>query len=213
MNHKIKLAATLCLLLLGGWIYISNLVKNSHGSDKDNFEKSRLVSNALHQKGIDDAKVTVVEFSDFGCLECREAEQTVTSLAEKYDFKIKLVFRQFPLTSIHKNSLMAAIAAEAAGVQGKFWEFKSVLFDQQEAWAAVNDPAELFVAYARQINMSDINKFKREIISQAYKTEVLSDMKLGQESGVNIPPTFFVNEEKVSSTGLNLAVEKILTKP
>lgn len=213
MNHKIKFAAALCLLLLGVWIYAPSLVKNNYVSDKDDFEKSRLITDALHQKGIGDAKITVVEFSDFGCLECREAEQVVTSLNEKYNSKIKLVFRHFPLTSIHKNSLMAAIAAEAAGAQGKFWEFKSVLFDQQESWVAVGDPVELFVAYARQINMSDINKFKREVVSQTYRTEVLSDMKLGQESGVNIPPTFFVNEEKVDKEGLKLAIEKVLSKP
>ena len=196
MKYRIGLIFSLIILAFGVWLSLA-------GSQD---------TGTFHQKGADDAQVTLIEFTDFACQECRQAQQLILSLFEKYQPRIKLVFRQFPVTSIHTNSLPAAIASEAAGAQGKFWEFSRVLFDQQEAWSAVNDPTELFVAYARQVDIPDISRFRLDIVDKTYKTEILSDMRLGNESGVNVPPTFFVNGEKVGLNGVQLAIEKVLSR-
>lgn len=176
-------------------------------------DNSSLTANAVNSRGPQDAPVTIVEFSDFQCQACRASWPQVESLLDKYPDKIRFVYRHFPLTSIHQYSVAAAIAAEAAAPQGKFWEYAAIIFDQQETWSQTRDPKELFVSFAKQIKIADTDKFQRDLENQVGKDRVLSELQLGNKLGVNATPTFFVNGEKVSSAGLNLAVEKILTKP
>lgn len=85
-------------------------------------------------KGTDNAKVTIVEYSDFQCPFCERAFPTVNQVMSEYKGKIKLVYKQYPLTSIHPNAMNGSLASECAREQGKFWEYHDLLFQNQSAW-------------------------------------------------------------------------------
>ncbi len=176
-------------------------------------DQQKLVFGAAHVLGNENAPVTVVEFSDFQCPACRSATVTLDGVLEKHEGEIKFIYRHFPLTSIHKNAMAASIASEAAGEQGKFWEYSKALFDKQDAWEKLGTPQDLFVNLAKEVGVTDLDKFKNEIGKQAKRDLILADMSLGNQLGVDATPTFFVNGEKVSTNGLKLAIEKILSKP
>lgn len=175
-------------------------------------DNQKLVLAAANSQGPESAPVTIVQFSDFECSSCRLAYPLAESLADQYGDKIHLIYRHFPLTSIHRNTLAASVASEAAGAQGKFWEYAALLFDQQDSWSQTRNPADLFVNYAQQVEIPDTDKFRQDLDQQTYRDQVLKDLGLGNETGITSTPTFVVNGEKVNAENLKLAVEKILSQ-
>lgn len=175
-------------------------------------DTSALIANAVNSSGPEAAPVTVVEFSDLQCEACRASWPQVESLLQKYPDKIRFIYRHFPLTSIHQHAVISAIAAEAAASQGKFWEYATLLFDQQDTWSQTRDPKELFTGFAKQIEIADPDKFQKDLENQVGKDRVLTELQLGNKFGVNATPTFFVNGEKTTAAGLQLAVEKVLSR-
>lgn len=139
-----------------------------------------------------DAKVTVVEFSDFECPYCSRAANVLTELKKKYGDKVRFVFRQFPL-SFHKNAQGAAEASMAANDQGKFWEYHDLMFKNQKALGA-----EELAGYAKTVGL-DVAKFKADMESHKYADHVKSDVALGAKVAVSGTPTLFVNGERVSN--------------
>jgi protein-disulfide isomerase len=139
-----------------------------------------------------DAKVTVIEFSDFECPYCSKAAETVTQLKGKYADKVRFVFRHFPL-SFHPNAHVASQAVLAASEQGKFWELHDLLFQNQKAL----DRASL-EGYAKKIGLK-ADVFTAALDSKKHAERVEADMKLGNEVGVNGTPTMFVNGERVAN--------------
>jgi protein-disulfide isomerase len=196
-------------VIIGASFLLSKPIPNSSVK----FDQQKLVFGAAHITGSENALVTIVEFSDFQCPACRTAAATLDGVLEKYKGEVKFIYRHFPLTSIHKNAMAASVASEAAGEQGKFWEYSKVLFDKQDAWEKLGNPQDLFINLAREVGVTDLDKFKNEIGKQARRDLILADMSLGNQLGVDATPTFFVNGDKVSTGGLTLAVEKILSKP
>ena len=142
--------------------------------------------------GPKDAKVTVVEFSDFECPYCVRAAKVTEQLRKEYGDKIRFVFRQFPL-SFHKNAKPAAEASLAAHAEGKFWEYHDVLFEN----AKKLDEASL-VQYATKTGV-DANKVKTALEADTYAAAVERDMKLGEEVAVSGTPTMFVNGKRVAN--------------
>ena len=210
-NYKLLIGILgLTLVILGGASFLlSKPIPNSSVK----IDQQKLVFGAAHISGKEDAPVTVVEFSDFQCPACRSAALTVDGLLAKHEGEIKFIYRHFPITSIHKNAMAASIAAEAAGEQGKFWEYSKVLFEKQDSWDQLGSPQDLFINLAKEAGVADLEKFKNEISKQAKRDLILADMNLGNQLGIDATPTFFVNGNKVSTNGLTLAVEKILSKP
>jgi protein-disulfide isomerase len=153
-------------------------------------------------QGNNDAPVTLVEFSDYQCPFCKKTfDDTMPQLKEKYvdSGKIKHVFRDYPLP-FHQNGIPAAIAAECANEQGKFWDYHNILFSKQTEWENLsgNATADKFKEYAaNNITNIDTNKFNSCIDSQKYKDEVDKDIADGSTYGVSGTPTFYIgNEEK-----------------
>ncbi|KIC95787.1 DsbA family protein [Flavihumibacter solisilvae] len=159
------------------------------------------VSNLDHTWGNSKAAIELVEYGDFQCPHCGRAYPLVKEL--KYTFKdsIKLVFRHFPLTRVHPQAMAAAVAAEAAAVQDKFWEMHDMLFDNQ---AYLN--IESLLSYAETIGL-DIAKFTDDLQDSSLHDKVENDFMGGMRSGVNGTPTFFVNGERYEGSweGDNLA--------
>jgi len=137
-------------------------------------------------RGPGNAKVTIVEFSDFQCPYCGAAYTTVEQLMQQYAGKVKLVFRQFPLP-IHPQAEKAAEASLCAADQGKFWEFYDLLFKNQKKL----DVSDL-KAYAGSAGL-DATKFATCLDSGEKKKQVDSDVEAGQAAGVNGTPAFFIN--------------------
>lgn len=142
------------------------------------------------------AKVTVVEFADFQCPACGAAHPVVKQILTDYQGKVTYVFRHFPLP-MHKNATLAAIAAEAAGEQGKFFEYHDLLFDNQKAWENAGDAKKIFVSYAQRLQL-DMAKFNEALDKKMNAERIQADQDAGIALGVNSTPTFFINGEKIT---------------
>ena len=130
--------------------------------------------------------VTIVEFTDFQCPFCSRGNTTVKQLMENNPGKIRLVFRHNPLP-FHKDAMLAHQAAEAAKIQGKFWEYYQILFDNQKELGR-----DKLLEYARSINL-DIVKFEADMDSQAVKDRIAADLELSKKYSVSGTPHFFIN--------------------
>jgi protein-disulfide isomerase len=139
----------------------------------------------------DDAKVLIVEFSDFQCSYCGRAIPTIASLLEKYGDDISIVFKNFPL-GFHENAQKAAEAGECADEQDKFWEYHDTLFYNQGAL-----DKESLIKYAEDLDL-DVDKFTVCLESGAMTSEVNEDMKHGQAAGIRGTPGFIVNGVLIS---------------
>lgn len=140
--------------------------------------------------GPNDARVTIIEFSDFECPYCRRVQPTLKRLLKEYEGQVRLVFRDFPL-SFHKNAQKAAEAAQCAGDQDKFWPYHDKLFEQTAL-----APSDL-KKYASELEL-DVDAFNTCLDSGKYAQEVAKDMRDGQAAGVNSTPSFFVNGQPLS---------------
>ena len=139
-----------------------------------------------------DAPVTVVEFSDFQCPYCTKAAEAVDEIKKAYPDKVRVVFRQFPL-SFHKDAHLAAQAALAAGEQGKFWEYHDLLFANQQALGR-----EDLEKYAKEVGL-DMKKFTTALDEGTYKEQVDKDLELGKQVAVQGTPTMFLNGQRVAN--------------
>ena len=151
-------------------------------------------------KGDPDAPITIVEFSDFQCPFCsRWYDQTLSSIEETYidTGKVKLVYRDLPLSSIHPNARSAHIAAECADEQNKFWDYHDVLFENQSEWNRLssNDLSAKLKEYAMTLELNTSN-FESCLSSQEIADEVDADTSDAKSLGATGTPTFFIGNEK-----------------
>jgi protein-disulfide isomerase len=152
------------------------------------FELTVPVSAIDHLTGSAHAPVTVVEYGDFECPNCKQAQSALKLLLERFDGRVRLAFRNFPLEDAHPHALAAAEAAECAGAQGKFWPMHDLLFANQ----ARLKPKDLH-GYAERLDI-DMARFTAEMDDHVYLQRVREDLESGVESGVRSTPTFFVND-------------------
>lgn len=171
---------------------IGNQPANQEQKTLNESQIKTLVRENSRQIKAKNAKVTIVEFADFQCPACGLAHPVTKEIKSKYKDKINFVFRHFPLVAPHKNAMAAAVAAEAAGVQGKFWEMHDRLFEYQSEWSNENDPQEIFARYAKEIGI-DVEKFKEETKNKKHEEFVQNDINDGYSLGVNSTPTFYIN--------------------
>lgn len=136
------------------------------------------------------ARVTVVEFADFECPYCGQSAPALKELVRHYDGRVRLVFKNFPLSG-HEHSLPAALAAMAAHQQGKFWQMNERLFANQSSL----EREDLF-RFAEQIGL-DMERFRRDFESEAVAQAVQADRQQGEALGLSGTPTFFVNGRRV----------------
>ena len=149
-----------------------------------------LVREDSYRQGPSDARVTLVEFLDPECEACRAMYPTVERIRQEYGNRIRFVVRYFPL---HKNSVLAAKATEAAGRQGKYEAMYSMLFENQQTWGEKSEPqTQLFLEYAGSIGL-DMERFQRDLDDAALDAKINRDKADGISAGVKGTPTFFVN--------------------
>ncbi|WKZ27230.1 MAG: thioredoxin domain-containing protein [Candidatus Paceibacterota bacterium] len=143
------------------------------------------------------APAVLVEYSDFQCPACAQFEPLIKQAQDEFGDKLTLVYRHFPLRTIHANANLAAQAAEAAGAQGKFWEMHRIIFDQQQAWANAQNARDLMIGYARQLGLN-AQQFVRDMDADATKARIDRDLASGVASGVTGTPSFFLNGKKLT---------------
>jgi len=138
-------------------------------------------------RGPEDARVTIVEFSDFQCPFCKRADGVVKQVLSKYPNDVRIVYRHLPLVSIHPNAMPAAEAASCAADQGKFWEFHDLLFENQKAL----QPEDL-LGYATTVGL-DTEAFQACIDAGTHRAAITADSEAAEAAGVTGTPAFFVN--------------------
>ena len=160
-------------------------------------------------KGPADAKVTIVEFSDYQCPFCSQAEPLIDQVMAAYPKDVKRVYKQFPLTSIHPNALPASKAAVAAGKQGKFWEMHAKLFGNQRELSPEN-----YKKWAEELKL-DVAKFEKDMASPEVQAQIDKEMQEAKAADVTGTPTIFVNGKRLqqrSMDGFKAAIDPSLPK-
>lgn len=157
-----------------------------------------------HYQGRLSAPLQLVEYGDFQCPYCRMADAAVKQIQAEFGDQLCYAFRNFPLIEIHPYALIAAQAAESAGLLGKYWEMHDILFANQPAF----EPEEL-VQYAIAIGL-DPDAFVADMEDERIKRRIETDLKTGRASGVNGTPSFYINNKKyegdTSESGLQMAL-------
>ena len=165
---------------------------------------------SIHILGNPEAPVTLEEFGDFQCPPCGTLSGPINQLEQDYRPRLRIIFRHFPLT-MHRHAREAALASEAAGRQGRFWQMHDVLYREQAVWSEAADVRPLFDTYAGMLGLK-IDRFKKDMESEEVNRRVTADQLRGTALGVTITPTLFVNNRalpnaSLSPTSLRAAVE------
>jgi protein-disulfide isomerase len=163
---------------------------------------------ADHIYGKADSKVVFIEYGDFQCPSCGSAHPQLKAATEAYKDKVAFIFRNFPLTTIHPNARAASAAAEAAGLQGKYWEMHNQLYEGQAAWENLTGDkrTDFFVGYASTLGL-DTAKFKTDLASTAVNSKISFDQALGKKIGVNATPSFYLDGKKLSDADAGQIVQ------
>jgi protein-disulfide isomerase len=151
------------------------------------------VSKTDHIQGKKDADIVIVEYGDYQCPYCGAAYPVLKEMMKKYGKQIKFVFRNFPLSEMHQYARPAAIVAEAAALQGKFWEMHDAIYENQRI---LSEPFLLELVEKLEL---DPHQFNVDIKKPELAAKVDSDFESGILSGVNGTPSFFVNGRKFNA--------------
>lgn len=153
------------------------------------------VSETDWTKGATTSAMSLIEYSDFQCPACASYYPLVKQLLTAYGQEIAFAYRHFPLPQ-HENAVAAAIAAESAGKQGKFWEMHDLLFEHQTDWENLENPQLTFTTYATTLGL-DLTKFATDSASAELKSKVVTSAQKADNAGISSTPTFFLNGKKI----------------
>lgn len=159
-----------------------------------------------HVLGPANAPVHIEEFGDFECPPCGIFHPILEQMHAEFGDKLAITFREFPLVPTHQHALAAASAAEAAGLQGKFWEMHDMLYEHQNDWKKEFDVRPIYEGYAKQIGL-DVERYKRDMNGDLVAQRIFADGKRGHSLGVKGTPTVFMNGREVPFE--NLPAEKL----
>jgi protein-disulfide isomerase len=146
--------------------------------------------------------VILEEYGDYQCPPCGELYPELKQIEHEYGSQLRIVFHHFPLTTVHKNALAAAHAAEAARNQNKFWEMHDRLYRNQNEWKDLADPRPTFISYARQLNLQ-IEQFTSDMDSNLVDQRISADFQRGTSAGVTGTPTVFIDSQMLRGEATN----------
>ena len=160
-----------------------------------------------HSHGNPNAPVTLEEFGDFQCPPCGMLHPILKDMEAQFGpANVRVIFREFPLVPAHAHALAAARSAEAAALQGKFWEMHDMIYEHQKDWHEVFDVRPIFEGYAKQIGL-DVEQFRRDITSEVVDRRIFLDGKRAHALGVTGTPTVFINGREIPFE--SLAADKL----
>ena len=163
----------------------------------DKTMSGRSTTKSVHIRGNPDAPVTLEEFGDFECPSCKNVATFLDQVIKEYDPHVREIFRNFPL-AMHQHAREAALAAEAAGLQGRFWEMHDMLFREQAVWSSATDAEMLFDTYAETLGL-DLNQFRKDLKSNKVRERIESDQARAKSLGVKVAPTLFIDKRVVET--------------
>lgn len=149
-----------------------------------------------HVRGSSNASVTLLEFGDYQCPSCRAYHPIVEEVLKRYPDQVRLEFHHYPLIQIHAYAMTAAMAAEAAGEQGKYWEMHDLIFVLQPEWSQSRNPEAEFMSIANRLGL-DSNKFMQSMRSMELQDRILMDVVAARGSNIEAVPTFFLNGKRI----------------
>lgn len=186
MKNPWVIVGIIMVILFGGAMWYSDT------ANSNNNEGVEIIN---HMKGSGEARIQLVEYSDFQCPACAAFQPILDQVIESHGDSISFEYKHFPLP-IHSFALQAAVAAEAAGQQGKFFEFHDALFENQTEWSNSSTPNASFLSYADELGL-DMDLFKRHMNSSLLKDKVKQNTQEGRDLAVTGTPTFFLNGERM----------------
>lgn len=191
MDKRFWIIIAVIAVIFGGIVWFSDKDKKDEGPGGDTSKASS------HILGTPGAKVKLVEYGDFECAYCGAYFPVVEQVVEKYKDKIEFQFHHLPITQIHKNAFVASRAAEAASLQGKFWEMYRLIYANQSAWVTQSNAQPTFEGYARQLGL-DITKFNTDYASRAVNDTINGDVAKFNKTGMKkATPTFTLNGKQI----------------
>lgn len=160
--------------------------------------------------------VTLEEFGDYQCPPCGALHPTLKKLKQEFGTNLNFVFRNLPLTQIHKNALVAAQAAEAARMQDHFWEMHDFLYENQQLWQDDVNPQAIFIQEARDLGL-DLARFVRDMSKEQVQMRLQADADAAAQLGVNGTPTIFIDglqlrPEVTTPEGIRKGIEQMMSR-
>lgn len=203
---KKQITIAIIIILVLGFGYFLFKISPATTNPSDPFDYSKMeaadrpspVSSQDHVKGDVNAKNTFIVYEDFQCPACANFSTEVSKVTSVFK-DTKVVFRHFPLTSIHKNALVGAMASEAAAAQGKFWEMHDQLYLNQDDWSTLGNPTEKFVEFAKAAGVADLNLFKSDLESKKYFERVQKDALEANALNLRGTPTVIFNDHVLTA--------------
>jgi protein-disulfide isomerase len=192
MSRRFLIILAALVVVFGGLLVFNKRKANAPADGDTNTAAAQLTEHKIEGS----TGVTLIEYGDFECPACGLYYPTVQQLKEKYKGKVTFQFRHFPLTEIHQNALISARAAEAAGLQGKFFEMHDRLYEGQQAWKSETNPTSIFEQYAQSLGL-DINKFREDMRSERVNDIVQADRAEARKQKYSSTPTFILDGKKL----------------
>jgi len=186
------------VVVFGGVLVVHNNNANKNGTSASSAKPTS------HISGNTASKVTLVEYGDYECPVCENYNATVQAVQQQYKDTIKFQFRNLPLSSVHPNAFSSARAAEAADMQGKFWEMHDALYNPTnwQEWSTSSNPVPYYTAYAKQLKL-DMTKFNKDFASSAVNNRINADLAaFAKTKQPTATPTFFLNGKYIANTKL-----------
>lgn len=201
MSKEAKILIGIAALVLIGGVLLAIFANPQPKDPGAPLDTNSLIREGNHMTGSKDAKVNIVEFADYQCPACGAAHPILKRIVDEYkdNPNVNLVFKNFPLDTIHPNARISAEAAEAAGEQGKYWEMNDALYTNQSQWSENPSPLDIFVGYAQQVGVENIEQFRESVQIRKYDAVISADVSDGQSINVNSTPSIFINGEKMDS--------------
>jgi protein-disulfide isomerase len=197
MDKRFLGILTALVIIFGGIFIVSQNSSNSSSGNKSGSGKGQPTN---HVQGDNAKGITFIEYGDYQCPICGAYYQPIKDALTPDTLKeIKFQFRNLPLSSIHQNAFAAARAAEAAGLQGKYWEMHDMLYENQNSWSQSNSPVNIFEGYAKSLGLK-ADQFKTDYLSGKVNNSINADLDAFKQTKQEMAtPTFFVNGKYVAN--------------
>jgi protein-disulfide isomerase len=199
----------------GGYYLYRSQVAQLSAAQPDTVTAAKAPASDEHSRGNPDAPVVLEEFGDYQCPPCAGVAFTLPRIEHDYGPKLRVVFRHLPLAG-HKHALEAARFAEAAALQGKFWDMHELIYKNKDAWNQADAITDQFIEYASSLGL-DLDRLRVDLESDGVRERIAKDQLRAADRGVTATPTIFINGKLVpppslSEGGLRLAIDAALSE-
>lgn len=191
MDRRFIIILGLIVASMVGLFIFTNNKSSDDGNLKDNTDPTVILEDD-HISGNKDASVKLIEYTDFQCPSCASIYPVMFQMEQEFSEQVTFVYRNFPLPTIHKNAMAAHRAAEAASLQGKYFDMSDLLYTRQTQWQDVGNASSIFETYAQEISLN-MDKFRQDASGQQVFDRVSRDIKSAGQLSLTGTPAFILN--------------------